>query len=163
MFLNVQYYHIFEPPHPHPPTFFLHLQLYLLLCYMLAKISHTHVEETVVHARVLPNYEAFKTGFLCHKFHEHEIITLMYIYHVLINTLSAHRIHINLDTIFHIPYTCRAQSCQNSSCKVLYPAQDYAKAKASFLCWGQQLPTLVGHAIWSKVIPGCRFELRVDY
>ena len=68
---------------------------------MLAKISHTHVEETVVHARVPPNYEVFKTGFLCHKFHEHEIITLMYIYHGLINTLSAHRTHINLDTIFH--------------------------------------------------------------
>ena len=100
---------------------------------MLAKISHTHVEDPVVHARVLPNYEVFKTGFLCHKFHEHEI-TLMYIYHVLINTLSAHTIHINLDTIFHTPYTCRAQSYQNGLCKVkvLYPAQDYAKA--SFLC-----------------------------
>ena len=29
------------------------------------------------------------------------IIIIMYIYHVLMNTLSAHTIHINLNTIFY--------------------------------------------------------------
>ena len=39
------------------------------------------------------------------------IIIIMYIYHALINALSAHMIHINLNTIF---YTCTAQSYQNN-------------------------------------------------
>ena len=30
-----------------------------------------------------------------------QIIIIMYIYHALINTLSAHMIHMNLNTIFH--------------------------------------------------------------
>jgi len=40
----------------------------------------------------------------------------MYIYHVLINTLSAHMIRINYDIL----YTRRAQSYQNNLHKVLY-------------------------------------------
>ena len=38
------------------------------------------------------------------------ITIIMYIYHVLINALSTHMIHINLNMI----YTCRAQSYQNN-------------------------------------------------
>ena len=45
------------------------------------------------------------------------IIIIMYIYHALINTLSAHMIHSNLNTIF---CTHRAQSYQNSLHKVLF-------------------------------------------
>ena len=143
-FLNVQYYHIFDPsPHLFFPI--CNCTCYCDICSQKYHNTHTHVEETAVHARVLPNYEAFRTGFLCHKFHEHEIITLMYIYHVPINTLSTHMIRINLDTIFHIPYTCRAQSYQNSLCKVLYPAQDYAKAKASFF----MLRPAIANTCWS--------------
>ena len=41
----------------------------------------------------------------------------MYIYHVIINALSAHMIHINLNTIF---YTHVEQSYQNNLHKVLY-------------------------------------------
>ena len=41
----------------------------------------------------------------------------MYIYHALINALSAHMIHINLNTIF---YTHIVQSHQNNLHKVLY-------------------------------------------
>ena len=43
----------------------------------------------------------------------------MYIYHALINALSAHSIHINLNMILGL-YTCRAQPHQNSLHKVLY-------------------------------------------
>ena len=46
------------------------------------------------------------------------VIIIMYIYHVLINALSAHMIHSNLNTI--ILYTCRAQFYQNNLHKVLY-------------------------------------------
>ena len=42
----------------------------------------------------------------------------MYIYHALINALSAHTIHINLNMILYI-YTRRAQSYQNNLHKVL--------------------------------------------
>ena len=45
-----------------------------------------------------------------------KIIIIMYIYHALINALSAHIIHINLNVIF---YTY-AQSYQNNLHKVLY-------------------------------------------
>ena len=45
------------------------------------------------------------------------IIIMMYIYHPLINALSAHMIHINLNMIF---YTYKAQSYQNNLHKVLY-------------------------------------------
>ena len=40
----------------------------------------------------------------------------MYIYYVLINTLSTHMIYVNYDIL----YTCRAQSYQNNLHKVLY-------------------------------------------
>ena len=41
----------------------------------------------------------------------------MYIYQALINALSAHMIHINLNDIL---YTCRAESYQNNLHKILY-------------------------------------------
>ena len=41
----------------------------------------------------------------------------MYIYHALINALSAHMIHINLNDIL---YTCRAESYRNNLHKILY-------------------------------------------
>ena len=36
------------------------------------------------------------------RFSANIIIIIMYIYHALINTLSAHTIHINLNTIFYV-------------------------------------------------------------
>ena len=44
------------------------------------------------------------------------IIIIMYIYHVQINTLSTHMIHINLNMV----YTRTAQSYQNNLHKVIY-------------------------------------------
>ena len=44
------------------------------------------------------------------------MIIVMYIYHVLINAVSAHMIHINPNTI----YICRAQTYQNDLHKILY-------------------------------------------
>ena len=44
-------------------------------------------------------------------------IIIMYIYHALINALSAHMIHINLNMIF---YTHAGQSYQNNLHKVYY-------------------------------------------
>ena len=38
--------------------------------------------------------------FVC-LYHQHFIILIMYIYHALINALSAHMIHINLNMIFY--------------------------------------------------------------
>ena len=46
-----------------------------------------------------------------------QIITTMYTYHALITALSAHMVHINLNTIF---YTHVKQSYQNNLHKVLY-------------------------------------------
>ena len=60
------------------------------------------------------------------------IIVIMYIYHALINALSAHMIHINLNTVFYT-YTHRAQSYQNSQASDLISMFYGKRCKWSFL------------------------------
>ena len=54
----------------------------------------------------------------------------MYIYHALINTLSAHMIHVNLNMILSIVYTHthRAQSYHNNLHKVVYEKTKHTHA-----------------------------------
>ena len=74
----------------------------------------------------------------------------MYIYHTLINTLSAHVIHINLNIL----YTRRAQSYQNNLHKVLYgntharAHADCSKKLGSDISWGGNTVRRGRFSVW---------------
>ena len=69
--------------------------------------------------------------YMCVRERTRAYVIIMYIYHALINALSAHMIHINLN---NIQYTHRAQSYQNNLHKVLY-GNTHARTHNDYRSW----------------------------